>query len=106
MLFPLRVFVVLIFTTAGLTRSARSEKEPGAVPSIADAAGISGAPEGIREDLKTSTKETMKKAIKNAIKNMKKVLRFLFSILTLLTSVILKNYGFSATLQKKIFDNF
>ena len=36
-----------MFTTAGLTRSAKSEKEPGTVPSIAEAVGISGAPETI-----------------------------------------------------------
>jgi hypothetical protein len=80
MFLPLKVFVVLILTTAGLTRSARSEKEPGVVPSSADAVGISGAPDDVREDLITSTKETIKKAIKNAIKNIKNVLRFLFSI--------------------------
>ena len=84
---PLNVFVVLMFTTAGLTRSARSEKEPGVVSDdeTAAAVGISGAPEGKKEDRRTSTKETIKNAIKNAIKNMKNVLRFLLSILSSVT---------------------
>ena len=83
MLLPLYVRVVLILTTAGLTLSVKSENDPGVMPSIADAAGISGAPEDKSDDLRTSTKETRKKAIKNAIKNIKNVFRFLFSILSL-----------------------
>ena len=50
-----------MFTTAGLTLSVRSENDPGVVPSSADAAGISGAPEGARDDLNTSTKRNNKK---------------------------------------------
>ena len=104
---PLNVFVVLMFTTAGLTRSARSEKEPGVVSEeeTAAAVGISGAPEGKKEDRRTSTKETIKNATKNAIKNMKNVLRFLLSILSSVT--LIKNYGYFATLSKiNLLDNF
>src|SRR5208283_1579716 len=102
-LLPLNIFVVLILTTAGLTRSARSEKEPGTVASIAAAAGISGAPEGIREDLRTSTRETIKKATKNAIKNIKKVLRFLFSISS--STTLIKNYCYKLLNNFKYYNN-
>jgi uncharacterized protein (DUF2225 family) len=92
-----------MFTTAGLTRSARSEKEAGVLPSegeTATAVGISGAPEGKYEDLRTSIKETIKNAIKKAIKNMKNVLRFLLSILSSVT--LFKNYSCFAIYCLKI----
>lgn len=83
------VFVVLMFTTAGLTRSAKSEKERGTLPAsegeekgeVAEAVGISGMVEDVNKDeRKISTRETIKKATRNASKNIKKVLRFWFFI--------------------------
>lgn len=73
-------------TTAGFTRSTRSEKEVGVMPGVfvsegtAWAAGISGAPELVKDDLKTPTSETIKKATRKAIRNIKNVFRFEFFI--------------------------
>lgn len=85
---PLTVLVVLMFTTAGLTRSVRSEKDKGvcapagAAADTASAAGISGAPESVNDDLRTPTSETMKKATRKAIRNIKNDFLFVFMILT------------------------
>jgi len=73
--------VVLILTTVGFSRSAKSAIDPGVRPlspeETAEAVGTSGpGPEGTNDERKTSTKETMKNPIRQASKNIIKVFRF------------------------------
>src|SRR3989339_107122 len=82
---PRIILVVLMFTTDGLSLSAKSANDNGACEGEAVETAEASCTSGTGDDLKkeersTSTAETIKKPIKKAMRNMTKVFRPLFSV--------------------------